>query len=370
VHIGIVTSSLSRQAGGIYDAARFLAQYLNRLPDIQVTVFGLADEYTHDDLTGWGECPVRYFTTKGPKVLGYAPGLAEALNDSNVDIVHQHGIWTFVSLDVRRWFRKNRKPYLISVHGMLDDWAVRNSAWKKKLFAWFVESSNLRNAAFIHVGSTAEEKAVRSYGLSNSVVILPNGVEIGKKPERSFKKPDRQLLYLGRLHPKKGIDHLIDAWQRVAPTDWSLSLVGEGPAEYESALRSRIGRKPGRIEMPGPMYHDEKYDAYRNADAFILPSLSEGLPMVVLDAFAQGLPVLMTDACNLNEAFSTDAAIRIEPNVDSIETALHSLFTMTPEALGKVSDSGYSFAKDRFSWESIALEFRSLYSSLLQGAEN
>lgn len=365
MHIGFITSSLSRQAGGIYDAARFLAQYLNSIPDTQVSVFGLADEHTRDDLAGWGDCPVHYFTTKGPRALGYAPGLGDKLLRSNLDVVHQHGIWTLVSQDTHRWHLQSSKPYLISTHGMLDEWAVRNSAWKKKLFALYCESANLRDASHIHVGSSAEEQAVRNYGLSNSMVVLPNGVEIAGGKPRSFSKPDKQLLYLGRLHPKKGLENLIDAWLRINPANWGLRIIGEGTPEYESALRSRIGKEPSGIEMPGPMYHDEKYQAYQNADAFILPSFSEGLPMVVLDAFAQGLPVLMTDACNLTEAFDANAAIRIEPNSNDIESVLLKLFKMSPTELGTISDLGYRFASDRFSWESIAHEFRSIYPTLL-----
>ncbi len=367
MHIGMVTSSISRRAGGIYDATRYLATHLSHLPDTKVSVFGFADDKTKEDLDGWGDLQVHYFTTKGPAILGYAPGLSDALNSASVDIVHQHGIWTMVSTATQNWHRETKKSYVISPHGMLDPWAVKNSAWKKRLARLAYEGTNLKNSACFLVGSESEADAVRSYGLNQPTPIIPNGVNM-----RSFRvaKPDgqqRTMLYLGRLHPKKGIENLIRAWQRIQPQNWQLNIAGEGDRDYEAQLASMISEKPENIALVGPLYHEEKDAAYESSDAFILPSFSEGMPMVVLDAFAMSLPALITDACNLSEAFTRNAAIRIEPSVESISDKLRELDQMTNEQLTAVASAGHQYAEKNFSWQSIAETVRNLYEHVIAG---
>lgn len=147
--IGILTASLSRRAGGLYDATRYLAQSLRHTP-LDLHIFGLADPDTSRDRAGWGQLPVQTFAVRGPGFFGYAPALAPALATANLDLLHVHGLWMYPSVASRQWSQRQQKPTVITPHGMLDPWAVRNARWKKRIAGWFYENAHLCGAACLH----------------------------------------------------------------------------------------------------------------------------------------------------------------------------------------------------------------------------
>ena len=173
-----VIASLSRNAGGLFESVRRLHQSLAEIPNMSVNVFGLRDEFTDADKAAWSPLNVRAFSTRGPQHFGYAPGLKQTLLELDEDIIHTHGIWMYPSVVVRDWHRKTGRPYLVSPHGMLDPWAVKNSAWKKKLALLFYEREHLQNAACLRALCESEAKAMRAFGLRNPICIIPNGIDV------------------------------------------------------------------------------------------------------------------------------------------------------------------------------------------------
>ena len=149
------------------------------------TVMGLKDAETERDRPLWGHVQTASFVVKGTPAFGYAPQLAEGLERSNADILHIHGLWMYPSVAAIRWSNK-RKPYIVSPHGMLDPWALRNSQWKKRISAIVYEARHLRGAACLHALNLAEAKAIRDFGLENPICVIPNGVNL---PERTDPRP-------------------------------------------------------------------------------------------------------------------------------------------------------------------------------------
>jgi len=377
----MLTSSLSRSAGGVYDAVRWLARSLEA-PHHTVEVFGLRDAHTDADQEGWGRLSVHVFQTWGPSAFGYAPDMAQALLNANLDLIHLHGLWMYPSMASGQWAARTRRPVMITPHGMLDPWARRNSYWKKTLAGFLYESRNLRNAACFQAGSLSEYKAIRETGFGNPIAILPNGVHMAEldsaRPEPpwavSLGPEAKVLLYLGRLHPKKGLDLLLDAWKQSMQgrdTDWHVVIAGVAADDYEQVLRARrdeLGLSQS-VHFIGPQYHDAKLACYRNADAMILPSYSEGVPMVVLDGWAHGLPVLMTPECNLPIGFERDAAIRVETAIDSVRDGLLRLFAMSDDERSSMGQRARQLAQDDFSWDAIASQVGGVYRWLLGGGQ-
>jgi glycosyltransferase involved in cell wall biosynthesis len=328
--VGLLTTSLSRNAGGLYDATRLLARDLSQLKACDIEIFGLEDEFTCRDVSGWHGLHIRAHRVMGPKSLGYAPHLAHALTHAGLDLLHSHGLWMYPSHASLMWAKSSDKPYVISPHGMLDPWAVNNSRWKKRMVGRLYENSHLQGAACMHALCASEYEAIRTYGLRNPVCVIPNGIDLpdgqtSPTPEWQHLLPDnaRVLLYLGRIHPKKGLANLLQAWKvarQAASNDqpWVLVIAGWDQGGHEAELRSLAASLgiSGSVLFVGPQFEDAKHASYARADAFILPSFSEGLPMVVLEAWAHSLPVLMTPQCNLPEGFAARAAIKVEPSVD------------------------------------------------------
>jgi glycosyltransferase involved in cell wall biosynthesis len=371
--VALLTSSVSRRAGGIFDAVRYLAGSLRDNVDYPVQVFGLHDPDTEADRRTWGDVPVRTFDVAGPSAFGFAPGLERALEAARPRIVHVHGLWMYLSVASLRLARAG-SPYISSPHGMLDPWAVKNSRWKKRLAGSLYENRHLRGAACLHALSQAEAEAFRAFGLRNPVCVIPNGVEIPVErvtvpvPWKNRVPSDaRVLFYIGRLHPKKGLTTLLRAWF-LAQSDarrsgWHLVIAGWGQGGYESELRELTGALGlhDSVHFIGSQFGELKTACFQAADAFILPSFSEGLPMTVLEAWANGLPVLKTRHCNLPYGFQAGAALRIETEADSIAEQLRILFQMSDADRRAIGTRGLALVKERHHWPTVAAQMIAVY---------
>jgi poly(glycerol-phosphate) alpha-glucosyltransferase len=381
--VGLLTASLSRNAGGLYDATRLLARDLQQSPDCDVEVFGLEDQFTSRDIAGWAGLHTNTLRVVGPKSFGYAPGLGGLLNNARLDLLHSHGLWMYPSRASSLWAKSNKKPYVISPHGMLDAWAVNNSRWKKRLVGSLYEDAHLRGAACLHALCESELGAIRAYGLRNPVCVIPNGIDMpdsqkGTSPVwQNLLPPDaRVLFYLGRIHPKKGLINLLHAWKLAQQGSadekpWVLVIAGWDQGGHEAELKSLAASLgiSSSIFFVGPQFDEAKQAGYKRADAFVLPSYSEGLPMVVLEAWAHSLPVVMTPQCNLPEGYTAQAAFKVEPNADSISDGLKTLFSQPVQERLAMGMRGQQLVKDKFTWPKIAAQMHEVYRWLLGQAD-
>jgi glycosyltransferase involved in cell wall biosynthesis len=376
--IGVVTSSISRNAGGLFESVRAGAIGIGRM-GLDVAVYGLADAHSEEDAAAWRPVPVRAFAHVGPAAFGFSPPLARALDAGGHDLLHLHGIWMFPSVAVSGWRKRRRRPVVISPRGMLDPWALRNSGLRKRVARLLYEGRNLDGAACLHALAQAEADAFRAAGVRRPVAVIPNGVHIpqldGRGPRPAWLGEDgrRVLLFLGRIHPKKGLGETLRAWARLkvrAPgvaAEWRLAVAGWDDGGYLAGLcrlRDDLGLARD-VVFPGPLFGDAKAQALRHADAFLLASHSEGLPMAVLEAWAHRLPVFMSDACNLPEGFAAGAAVRVVPEPEALA---ETLATHLPDsALASLGHAGRALAARRFSWEAIARRHVALYGWLTRG---
>jgi poly(glycerol-phosphate) alpha-glucosyltransferase len=381
MRIGIVTASVSRHAGGLYDAVRRLALEMAALTGSSIQVFGIKDSSTAADLSGWQGLPINVARVRGPRLFGYSPDLLGSVGTADLDLVHQHGIWMYPSIVCRSWSVREQRPYIVTPHGMLDAWAIGNSRWKKRLAGWFYENRNLRGAACLHALCESEARAFRAYGLKNPVCVIPNGIDLPSSLdapppdwENGETRGAKVLLYLGRLHPKKNLLNLIRAWSAAygsnyCSCDWRLVIAGWDQNGYQGELERAAGDLGIRasVRFVGPQFGEAKHTTLCRANAFILPSLSEGLPMAVLEAWAYGLPVLMTPQCNLPEGFAARAAARIDPKPESIAEELAALFGMRDTQREAMGAHGRKLVRERFSWADIARQMQSVYEWCIGG---
>ena len=374
--IGVLTSWLSHRSGGLREAVSRLVLSLQGDPECHITVFGLADWQAQAEDGRWGP-RVTALPTRGPDLFGYAPRLSAALESADLDLLHVHGLWMHYSVASLRWIRTTGRPCIISPHGMLDPWALAHSGWKKRVALFAYERGHLESAACLHALCGAEAAAMRAIGLRNPICIIPNGLETpspGAAEEAVWHgripADARILFYLGRLHPKKGLIPLLHAWQSFAsgPGDnWHLVIAGWDQAGHERELR-RLANEleiADRVHFSGPLFGAQKTAAYSAATAFVLPSLSEGVPMVVLESWSHGLPVLMTPQCNLPEGFASGAALEIGTDSRGIRDGLDRLARMSHEQLRRMGANGRRLCLGHFSQARNCERMRSIYRWLL-----
>ncbi|WCM29687.1 glycosyltransferase [Sphingomonas sp. QA11] len=372
LNLGILTTSLSSEAGGLFESVRFPAN-LMRERGHSVSVYGVTDPALTTTRDAWEVSHFRAFPSIGPKRFGFAPGLSRELDTKAFDALHLHGLWNHTSIAARSWNRKNDGALVISPHGMLDPWAQRNSQIKKRVAKWAFENANLRSAGVLRALCWAEADAIEALGLGVPIAVIPNGISLPGADYVPTKPADttrKRLLFLGRIHPKKGIAELIDAWAIAAaksPTirnDWVLQIAGWDDGDHlQHLVRLARERELDNVEFSGPLFGSAKQDAYANCDAFILPSYSEGMPMTVLEAWAHRKPVLMTHACNIPEGFVAGGAYRIETSPQPLAVAL-AYHLDQPSALAETGERGRRLVEERFTWERIVDQHIGLFTWL------
>jgi len=378
------TTSVSREGGGLFTAMTGLASALLRSGH-HLTAVGTRDTHTAADLAAWGAVAVRTAPIQGPRSLSFASGLGGILDGVGADLAHHHGIWTWSSAACSGWGKRSGRPYVVSPHGMLDPWITARGKWKKAIANRWYQHAHLRQAACLTALCQAEAEAVRQHHPNVPLAIIPNGIDLPRSDKPPLPSPwvDQQgtvdgrrvLLFLGRLHCKKGLDELVDAvalLQKRAPQwsrSWQVVIAGWGVDGYPEALARRISdaHLNDAIRMVGPVFGQEKQRCLQHASAFILPSHSEGLPMSVLEAWSFGLPVLMTDACNLPEGFAACAAQQIPCEPTALADSLLLLAEQTESDLTVMGRRGLVLVKERFTWDAVAERCDQVYRWCLGG---
>jgi glycosyltransferase involved in cell wall biosynthesis len=371
MRIGLLTASVSRQAGGLFDSVRGLGWNLSAARDAEVVAFGLNDSETESDVAAWAGVPLRTFAGWRPRLFGYAPGLAESLKTADLNLLHAHGLWKYPSIVSLRWARSTGRPVMVSPHGMLDPWAMQHSRWKKRTARWLYEDRHLRRAACLHAVSTAEARAMRDLGLDNPICVIPNAVDLPDDTShempawsRSVPEGDRVLLYLGRIHPKKNLIGLLQGWGRAADglAGWWLVIAGWDQDGHEDELRRLVhAQRLPRVQFVGPQFDRERAATLRRAQAFVLASHSEGFPLAVLEAWANRLPVIMTEECNVPEGFTVGAALRVGRGPDSIAEGLLALVRRTEAERRSLATAGRALVERKFTWPLVASQFLAVY---------
>lgn len=370
--VAVLTASLGDRAGGLATSVPAGVNGVTR-HGIEVHVLGLEEPRLDLASLPYDRATLRAVPAWPTPGLRLAPALDRALARIDADVLHLQGLWLYPSIATLRWRLRTGRPVMISPHGMLDPWALNNSAWKKRLALAAFERRNLSGAACLHALAAGEVTAFRALGLAAPVAVIPNGVD-PPAPRACAARPSclegdtrRVLLFLGRLHPKKGIAEALRAWAiavRGAPAlrrDWVFAIAGWDDGGHAAALR-RLSSELGvaaSVRFTGPVFGADKAALLEAADAFILPSHSEGLPMAVLEAWSHGCPVLMTRACNLPEGFAAGAAVEI--TTDPAEMAGVLATRLADPALAGLGTAGRALVAERFSWDRIGRDLAAVY---------
>ena len=332
--------------------------------------------------TGIARDLFRPFPRSGPPSLGYSPRLeryAAGPQGADVSIVHQHGIWTFLSRVTVQWKRQHHGLSVVAAHGALDDWALRKSWWKKRLALAAYERENLENANCLHALSEQEIKNYRQLGFHNPIAFIPNGIseEWIDSPADSdaFRRelgvgPDtRLILFLSRITPKKGLPMLIEALASLQGQleSWQLVVAGADEFHHEQEVRALVNRLglSGHVLFPGPLFGDAKRAAFAACELFVLPSYSEGSPMVILEALGAALPVIATSASPWPQLPARGCGWWTEISRTAIAMALEEALRKSPADLARMGRRGRDLVRTEYSWTVIGQKTLDLYAWLL-----
>ena len=302
---------------------------------------------------------------------GAAAKAMEALVRS-ADFVHLHGVWETNLLRAAMLCRRFSVPYCICCCGMLDMWSMQQRAWKKKLAMALGFRRMLDGAAFIQALNADEADLMRPLGLKPPSMIIPNGIflnEVEVEGDGDVAVPGLPgrpyVLFLSRLHYKKGLDILADAFRRVAPLFPDVDMVVAGPdggAEDEFRERIRLYGLESRVHMTGGLYGPAKIAALKQSACFCLPSRQEGFSVAITEALACGVPVAITDACHFPEVAEAEAGVVCSLDPMAVASALERILE-DPNGAKRMGAAGARLVRANYTWPRIALQTIAAYQS-------
>ena len=308
--------------------------------------------------------------------FGYSKVLKELWSEraSEFEVVHSHGLWMYSDYLAFQSAKARRKPHVITPHGMLEPWALANSARKKKVMRRVFQDRALQNARVLHALCEAEAQVMRDLGLANPIALIPNGVNLfdfAALPDPAafdeafpVARARRVLLFMARLHPKKGLLPLLQAWRQLkADSGWLLVLAGPDEAGHRAQLEAQVEKLglSNAVLFTGMLDGPLKRAALARADGFVLPSFSEGFSIAVLEAMACGVPVVLTPECHFPDAVAARAALQAAPEADSLQAQLRVLLGMNDEERAQMGRRGRELVERSYTWERVAADFERLY---------
>jgi glycosyltransferase involved in cell wall biosynthesis len=290
----------------------------------------------------------------------------------DADIVHNHSLWSFPNMAAGLATRLRPAHLVTSPRGTLAAAARARSRLKKMLFSP-VQSPTITRASCLHATSQMEYQDIRAFGARQPVAIIPNGIDIpdlaAALDEPALNGP-RRLLFLGRLHPIKGIEFLLNAWcalHKMHP-DWELVIAGKGDDSYTQSLQSMSRRlQLERISFLGPVYGDAKRQLYCSSDLFILPTETENFGMAIAEALAHAVPVVTTRGAPWAGLEGKHSGWWVARSQQNIDEALNTAMNMEPESLRAMGRRGREWMAADFEWNTIATKMISVYRWLHEG---
>jgi len=300
---------------------------------------------------------------------GMRRGLAKFAPAFNV--VHAHGLWQMPSI-YAAWAASNAgRPLVISPHGMLGADALRFSARRKQGMWKLLQGPAVRGAAMLHATSEKEYQDIRTVGLRQPIAIIPNGIDVPEWTNNVETTRDI-ILSLGRIHPKKGLDRLIQAWARIAARHPSFRLVIAGPDEggHLGELRALAASlKVPRLEFVPAVFGEDKWRLYRSSALFVLPTLDENFAVTVAESLASQTPVISTKGAPWADLETHNCGWWIDHGPEPLADALDLALSLPRETRAAMGEAGRKWMIDAFGWRNIGESMLNAYGWLAGSGE-
>jgi len=330
------------------------------------------------------EVDVAYYPVNFLRWYFYSRSLSRAIKDNirKFDIVHIHSVYLYPTLAASYWCRNFKVPYIITPLGALDPDMIYLRNWFKKMFyIKFIEQKNIKNASLIHVASAYEKQRFLSLGFNDiPMSVVPHGIDVeeyeqhkssgGLRTKYTKLQGKKVILFLGRVHLKKGFDLLASAFKKIAGKRNDTYLVIAGPDQegYADKVKEMFAKfnLSEKVIFTGMLLESDKLSAFYDSDVFVLPSRGENFGFAVLEAMACKLPVVITDRVGLYpdvEEHKAGVVTKCDP--EQIATAILKL--LDNETLNKsMGENGRRLAKDKFAWDKVVDKMIKVYSSVIQ----
>lgn len=299
------------------------------------------------------------------KSLGQLIRFGLKLSKKDFDLIHLQHVWD-PYIHVVAWLARLKGiPYIITPRGMLEPWIMNRNRWKKQLAMFLYQRRDIRKAVVLHATCEMEKNNIRKLGFRNPIVVIPNGLNISEIKQKTG-RPENQIkniLFLSRVHPKKGIELLIDAIAQLKPNNLKITIAGEGEPDYVESLKKQTNERgvSNLFDFVGGVYGNQKWELYQQAELFVLPTYSENFGIVIAEALATGIPVITTTGTPWHELHTERCGWWIELSVENLTYALNEAIHTKPEQLKEMGIRGRKLVEEKYDIKGVGKNIIDLY---------
>jgi Glycosyltransferase len=356
-------TSIDKIGGGTTTYLQLLTEELKQSVELVIATGNSTHPVEMKDI------PVVFFNISVWRIFQLKKEFRTFLETEKPDIVHINGIWQPQTWWFQHVARRLGIKVVLSPHGMLEPWILNHNKWKKNIALALYERKAFEQADYLHATAISEKENLEKLGFTKPVAVIANGIELAETQLKENWKPRKKLLFLSRVHPKKGIEHLIDAVARlkVEFEGGEVLIAGEGDQHYIETLQLRVKEKgvANIIKFIGGIYGDQKWKLFREADVFVLPTYSENFGIVVPEALVCGTPVITTKGTPWQELETEDCGWWIEIGTEPLVQTLKEYLQKDAIQLEQMGRRGADLVKLKYSAGKMASNMYNLYKELL-----
>ena len=321
------------------------------------------------DIVGHGENWIKALSNDVITPYEYSRNVKCFLKHSNYDLYHTNGMWLYCNHATCCIARKKNKPYIITPHGMLYPQALARSAWKKKLMLTIGGvNKDLKLADCIHCTCMEEMKHYRDLGYKNPVAVIPNPVPVPSFiDELTSERKIKRIGFLGRLHPRKNVEALLDAWILLGTKvkDAQLVIMGKGDFAYEKILKEKV-KQSGimNVEFAGFVNGREKFERLASLTALCVPSDFENFGMIVTEALSVGTPVIASLGTPWQELNTEHCGYWVANDIKTLAETIEQVLSLPEDEIRCIGENGKKLVREKYQDIQVAKKMIELYDWL------
>lgn len=355
--------SIDRMAGGISTYMQVLAKPLGTMAEVHIMTHASENPLPMEN------CKVHDIPRYRPFSGVWKKAVVDLLDSVRPDIVHVNCCWTPDCAMIQRLAQKRGYKVVLTPHGMLEPWIIKRHYWTRKVPAlWLYQKAAVQRADCVQATAESERDNLLKLGYNSNIKVVRLGIDAESIEMKKSWKKTRQILFLSRVHVKKGINFLVEAADvlRNELQGYKILVAGEGDADYVEALKRMICDRGLQdiVQLIGGVYGDEKWRLFQTSDFFVLPTHSENFGLAIAESLASGTPVITTVGTPWSDLNSSEAGAWIEIGTEPLVETLRRFLSLSEDELETMGRNGRKLIETKYSAHVMAEQMMEVYKSV------
>ena len=356
--------SIDRIAGGTSTYMQVLGKELGKLAEVHIIT------HASDNPLPICNCEIHNVSVYNPINGRFKNEVSKLFDVIKPDLVHVNCCWMPACAFIQQMAQKRDIKVVLTPHGMLEPWIIKRHYWTRKLPALLLyQKSVIKSADCLQATADSEKENLLKLGYNLNIKVVKLGIDAESIAMKTSWKKSKQLLFLSRVHVKKGINYLIEAVDilREDLQGYKILVAGEGDADYVASLKQQIVDKGLQdiIQLIGGVYGDKKWELFQTSDFFVLPTNSENFGLAIAESLASGTPVITTVGTPWNDLNSSNSGAWIEIGTQPLVDTLRRFLSLSDEELEAMGKNGRKLIETKYSAKVMAEEMMEVYQSIV-----